>query len=441
VRWIDAGADSLRTRVGAILTSRNRKVGLMTVPSEATAPQRASPAESERSAKPCVSERSLEMIRRMVGFETVSRDSNLALIEWTRSWLERHGAKVTITWNDERSKANLFGTLPACDGNATRGGVVLSGHTDVVPVDGQPWSTPPFEATQIGSRLQGRGCADMKSFFAIGLALLPEFQHRRFARPLHFALSYDEEVGCIGVRRLIADVLAQGLQPLGCIVGEPTGMEVITAHKGRSSWRCRVRGHEAHSALAPRGVNAVELACELVADIAAQGRRFREGGPHDRDYDVPYTTVQVGTIRGGTALNIVPRDCEFEFEMRHLPADDPAAFIAGLEQRARNLVPAMHAVDPATYVAFDTLSTTTGFDTASHRPIVALAHRCNEREGCGKVSFGSEAGLFDSAGIATVLCGPGHIAQAHQPDEWIGLDQLARCEAFMLRLADELAAG
>ena len=398
-------------------------------------------ATSEPAASARVSEQSFEMIRRMVAFETVSRDSNVALIEWTRAWLERHGAKVAITWNDERSKANLFGTLAAGDGNATRGGVVLSGHTDVVPVDGQPWSTPPFEATRVGSRLHGRGCADMKSFFAIALALLPEFRRRRLARPLHFALSYDEEIGCIGVRRLIADVLAQGVRPAGCIVGEPTGMEVITAHKGRSSWRCRVRGHEAHSALAPFGVNAVQIACELVADIAARGRRFRDAGAHDDAYDVPHTTVHVGTIRGGTALNIVPRDCEFEFEMRHLPADDPGAFIAGLEERARALVPAMHAVDPATYVAFDTLSTTTGFDTATDSPIVALAQRCSEGTGCGKVSFGSEAGLFDSAGIATVLCGPGHIAQAHQPDEWIGLDQLARCEAFMLRLADELAAG
>ncbi|MBS0326139.1 MAG: acetylornithine deacetylase [Proteobacteria bacterium] len=413
----------------------------MPIPAETAAPLRAVAAESERSTAARVGEPCLEMIRRMVAFETVSRDSNRALIEWTRGWLEQHGAKVTITWNDERSKANLFGTLAAGDGNATHGGVVLSGHTDVVPVDGQPWSTPPFEATRAGSRIYGRGCADMKSFFSIALALLPHFRQRRLARPLHFALSYDEEVGCIGVRRLIADVLAQGLRPAGCIVGEPTGMEVITAHKGRSSWRCRVRGHEAHSALAPQGVNAVEVACELVADISAQGRRFRDTGPYDSAYDVPYTTVHVGTIRGGTALNIVPRDCEFEFEMRHLPADDPGAFIGALERRARALTPAMHAVDPATYVAFDALSTTTGFDTTADSPIVALAQRCSEDTACGKVSFGSEAGLFDGAGIATVLCGPGHIAQAHQPDEWIGLDQLARCEAFMLRLADELAAG
>ncbi|MGH8802320.1 MAG: acetylornithine deacetylase [Casimicrobiaceae bacterium] len=413
----------------------------MSAPVETAAPPRAAPVKIESAATAPVSERSLDMIRRLVAFETVSRDSNLALIEWVRSWLEQHGAAVTLTWNAERTKANLFGTLPARDGNAVRGGIVLSGHTDVVPVDGQPWSTPPFEATRVGDRLVGRGCADMKSFAAIGLALIPEFQRSGLARPLHFALSCDEEVGCIGVRRLIADVLARGLQPAGCIIGEPTGMQVITAHKGRSSWRCRVRGHEAHSSLAPNGVNAVQLACEMVAHIAARGHHFRDCGPHDDAYDVPHTTVHVGTIHGGTALNIVPRDCQFEFEMRHLPADDPEAFIADLERRASEFASGMHAVDPATYIAFDTLSSTTGFDTAADSAIVALAHHCNASSGCGKVSFGSEAGLFNGAGIATVLCGPGFIAQAHQPDEWIGLDQLARCEAFMLRLAEQLRAG
>lgn len=413
----------------------------MSSPVEDVALPRVAPAPAAPPPDVPVSERSLDMIRQLVGFETVSRNSNLALIEWVQSWLEGHGAKVTITWNDDRTKANLFGTLPARDGNLTRGGIVLSGHTDVVPVDGQPWSTPPFEATRIDGRVAGRGCADMKSFLAIGLALVPEFLRRGLAHPLHFALSYDEEVGCIGVRRLIADLVARGLRPSGCIVGEPTGMEVIVAHKGRASWRCRVRGHEAHSSLAPKGVNAIQLACDMVTHIAARGRQFRDQGPHDRAYDVPYTTVHVGTIRGGTALNIVPRDCEFEFEMRHLPEDDPEAFAAELELRARELAPEMHAIDPATHIAFDALSTTAGFDTAPGSAIVALAHRCSGSSGCGKVSFGSEAGLFDGARIATVLCGPGFVAQAHQPDEWIGLDQLARCEAFMLRLADELAAG
>ncbi|HLW12541.1 MAG TPA: M20/M25/M40 family metallo-hydrolase, partial [Casimicrobiaceae bacterium] len=250
-----------------------------------------------------------EMIRRLVAYPTVSRDSNLELIEWVRRYLEELGASTTLTFDDDRRKANLFATLPARDGNATRGGVVLSGHTDVVPVDGQPWDTNPFEATLVGDRLHGRGVADMKSFCAIGLAFVPEFLRRGLARPLHFALSYDEEIGCIGVHRLIADIGKRGLKPAGCIVGEPTGMQLVVANKGRKTWRCRVRGHEAHSSLTPQGVNAVQIGCDLVAWITRRAQAYREDERQDPAYDVPYTTVHVGVIRGGTAVNIVPRDC------------------------------------------------------------------------------------------------------------------------------------
>ena len=384
---------------------------------------------------------SLPLIRKWIGFDTTSRESNLALIEWTRAYLVSHGALATLTFDDDRRKANLFATLPARDGNATHKGIVLSGHTDVVPVDGQPWDTPPFEATLKDGRLYGRGTADMKSFSAIALAFVPEFVRRGLSRPLHFALSYDEEIGCIGVRRLIADVVAKGWMPAGCIVGEPTGMELVVAHKGKMSWRCRIRGREAHSSLTPNGVNAVQIGCEIVAYIVRRAREFRDGGPHDDAYDVPYSTAHVGIIRGGTALNIVPRDCSFEFEIRHLPFDDPAAFFADVEQFAARLLPQMHAVDPATYIEFDHLSTLPGFDTHDTSEIIALGEACNGTHGFGKVSFGSEASLFHDAAIPAVLCGPGHIAQAHQPNEWVGLDQLARCEAFMRRLADRLCAA
>ena len=385
--------------------------------------------------------RGLDMIRRLVAFPTVSRDSNLALIEWIRGYLEDQGAKTTLTFNDEGTKANLFATLAARNGNATHDGIVLSGHTDVVPVDGQPWTSEPFAATLKGDRLYGRGVADMKSFSAIALAAVPEFLRRGLERPLHFALSYDEEVGCIGVRRLIADVVAKGWKPAGCIVGEPTGMQLVVAHKGRTTWRCRVRGHEAHSSLTAQGVNAVQIACEIVAYIAERARRFRDAGRRDDAYDVPYTTLHVGTIHGGTALNIVPRDCSFDFEMRHLPFDDPQAFHADLRRHADGLLPAMHAVDPGTYIEFDALTSAVGFDAGVDSAIAVLGRHCNGHSDCGKVSFGSEASLFHAANIPTVLCGPGHIAQAHQPDEWIGLDQLAHCEAFMQRLADRLCAS
>ena len=379
-----------------------------------------------------------QMIRTLVGFDTTSRDSNLALIHWVRDYLAGHGIASTLTYDDERRKANLFATLPARDGNTTTGGIVLSGHTDVVPVDGQPWTNEPFVATQVGDRVLGRGVTDMKSYSATALALVPLFLSRGLNRPLHFALSYDEEVGCIGVRRLIAELPARGIVPSGCIVGEPTGMKLVVAHKGKKSWRCRVRGHESHSALTPRGVNAVEIACEIVAYLSAMARRYRDAGRRDDGYDVPYTTVHVGTIRGGTALNIVPRDCAFDFEIRHLPFDDPDAMFAEIRGHAMARVPAMNAVAADTGIAFDALSTLPGFDTHDGSDITALGHALARAEGAEKVSFGTEASLFHGASIPTVICGPGHIAQAHQPDEWVALEQLARCEAFMRRLAARL---
>jgi acetylornithine deacetylase len=383
----------------------------------------------------------LEMIRRLVAYPTVSRDSNLALIEWVRGYVQDLGATTALTFDDERRKANLFATFAARDGNAQTGGIVLSGHTDVVPVDGQPWRTDPFDATLVGDRLHGRGVADMKSFCAIALAYVPEFLRRGLVRPLHLAFSYDEEIGCIGVRRLIADVRSRGIAPDGCIIGEPTGMQLVVANKGRRTWRCRVRGHEAHSSLTPQGVNAVQIACELVSWITARGREFREAHRHDPAYDVPFTTPHVGVIRGGTALNIVPRDCEFEFEIRHLPFDDPEAFFAELARYAKSLEPAMQAVDPATYIAFDALSAMPGFDNGGTNAMVDIVHACSGSDLQHKVSYGTEAALFHDAAMPAVICGPGHIEQAHQPDEWVRLSQLARCETFMRRLADRLCAA
>jgi len=385
--------------------------------------------------------RSLDLIHTLVGYDTTSRDSNLALIDWIRDYLEGHGFAATLTFDDDRRKANLFATLAAVDGHATEGGIVLSGHTDVVPVDNQPWESDPFIVTARDGRLYGRGVTDMKSFSACGLAFVPEFVRRGVRKPLHFALSYDEEVGCIGVRRLIADIVARGVRPAACIVGEPTGMELVVAHKGKKAWRCRVRGFEAHSSLTPSGVNAVQIACEIVAYIAKRAREFRDAGKRDDAYDVPYTTAHVGTIRGGTALNIVPRDCTFDFEIRHLPFDDPDRFIRDVEQFAAGFLPAMHAVDAGTYIEFDDLSTLPGFDTHDGSEVTALGHACNATQEVGKVSFGTEASLFHGASIPTIICGPGHIAQAHQPNEWVSLDQIARCEAFMQRLVDRLAAA
>ena len=383
----------------------------------------------------------LDLIRTLVAFDTTSRESNLALIDWVRDYLAGHGIDSQLSFDDDRRKANLFATLPATDGNSTTGGIVLSGHTDVVPVDGQPWETPPFTATLVGDKLYGRGVTDMKSFSAIGLTFVPEFLRRGLKRPLHFSLSYDEEVGCVGVRRLIADIVKRRIRPSGCIVGEPTGMRLVVAHKGKKSYRCRVRGFEAHSSLTPLGVNAVQIACEIVSFLARMARRFRDRGGFDAAYDVPYTTVHTGVIRGGTALNIVPRDCVFDFEFRHLPFDDPDALLAEVRRFAATLTPEMHAVAPSTYIEFEQLSSMPGFDTHGGSEIAELGKSCTGTHDFGKVSFGTEASLFHKADISTIICGPGHIAQAHQPNEWIAVEQLARCEAFMRRLADRVCAA
>ncbi len=379
---------------------------------------------------------SLAMIRHLVAFDTTSRESNLALIDWVRTHLRGHGIDSRLTFDGTRKKANLFATI----GPPIDGGIVLSGHTDVVPVDGQEWHSDPWQVAEIGDRLVGRGVCDMKSFIAIALALVPEIVTRNLRRPLHFALSYDEEIGCIGVRRLIADLANVGFAPGGCIVGEPTGMELVVAHKGKRSYCCRVRGFEAHSALTPNGVNAVEIAAEIVAYLRGMAKRSRDHGRRDHDFDVPFTTIHVGTIKGGTALNIVPRDCEFRFEFRHLPFDEPEVLFRELETFAARLLPEMHAVAADTGITFEELSALPGFDTGSDSAIAELGRCCNGGTAFNKVSFGAEASLFHNAGIPAILCGPGHIAQAHQPNEWVTLDQVAHCEVFVQRLIDQVSA-
>ncbi len=383
----------------------------------------------------------LPLIEQWVAFASVSRDSNLPLIDWTEQRLRALGLECRRTYDDTGKKCNLWCTIPAADGETRVGGIVLSGHTDVVPVDGQPWDTDPFQAQVIGDRLVGRGVTDMKGFGATALWLVPELVRRRLKRPVHLAFSYDEEVGCIGVRRLIADMVEQGYRPAGCIVGEPTGMQVVIAHKGKHAFKTTVQGFEAHSSLTPLGVNAVEIACEFVAKLKSMHRRLAAQGPFDPIYDVPHTSVHTGIIQGGTALNIIPRLCEVTWEIRHHHLDDPQVLFAEARDFADGLVPAMQAVAPGTGISHEVKSVLPGFATAPDSEIAQLCFHCAELDparGAGKVSFGTEAALFHQAGVPTIVCGPGHIAQAHQPNEWVALEQLAWCERFMRRLADQV---
>ena len=381
---------------------------------------------------------SLEMIRKLVGFPTVSRESNLELIHFARDFLAELGAESRLTHDDDKRKANLFATL----GPAGVPGIVLSGHTDVVPVDGQTWATDPFELAEKDGRLYGRGTADMKSFVAVALALAPEFARRGLKTPVHFAFSYDEEVGCIGVGRLLADLAHAGIKPKSCIVGEPTLMRPVIAHKGKQGFRCHVRGLTCHSAYAPQGVNAVEAAAEAVAYLKGMARRHRDHGPYDRGFDVAHTTVHTGVLRGGTALNIVPHECTFDFEFRHLPGDDPDALLAEFRDYIENtLAPEMRALSPDAGFTLVPLSVLPALDNGPEVEVVGLAQELSGNDDIGKVSFGTEGSQFQRAGIPTVVCGPGSIEQAHKPDEYVEVEQVLKCEEFLRRLMDRVCAA
>ena len=381
---------------------------------------------------------STELLTTLVGFDTTSRDSNLALIDWVESYLADLGIKSDRSWDADRRKANLFATIGPDD----KPGIVLSGHTDVVPVDGQDWTSDPFTLTRKDGKLVGRGASDMKGFLGVVLAKTPEFVRRQPKTPIHLAFTYDEEVGCLGVRTLLADLAKRPVRPRACVVGEPTLMKPVIGHKGKRSVRCHVHGLECHSALAHQGVNAVEAAAELVAHLKGMARRFRDQGPFDPDYSPPYTTVHTGKIHGGTALNIVPKDCSFDFEFRYLPSEDPAVLFGEVERFAtEKLLPEMRAISAAAGFDFQELSSMAGLDMSSEAEVTRLVMQLSGANGTGKVSFGTEGGLYQEFGIPTIVCGPGSIEQAHKPDEWIEIEQLVAAERFMDRLLDHAAHG
>lgn len=375
----------------------------------------------------------------LVGFDTTSRDPNLDLIDWVETYLASFGIASTRIADDSGKKANLWATI----GPSVGGGIILSGHSDVVPVDGQDWHSDPFVLTRRQDKLYGRGTADMKGFLAAVLAKVPAMVRADLVRPLHLAVSYDEEVGCIGVRRMIARIAAEAesLRPAACIVGEPTGMEVVIAHKAKRSLRVTVTGKAAHSSLAPRAVNAVEYAARLIVFIREIGERLRKEGPLDQAFDVPHTTAHTGLIQGGTQLNIVPEHCSFDFEFRALPAVDVDALVEEVKRfAAQQLEPEMRATAPESGIRFEPIAGIPGLDSAPGSDVVALAKFLAGKNSHGKVAFGTEAGLFAEAEIPTVICGPGHIAQAHKPNEFIEDSQLAACGAFLDRLIARCAA-
>jgi len=378
-----------------------------------------------------ISPHALALAQELVRMNTVSANSNLELIHFVRDALHKLGVASRLSFNADRTKANLFATL----GEGKPAGVILSGHTDTVPWDGQAWSVDPLSATVRDGRLYGRGCADMKSFIALALASAQAFLESPAPFAIHFAFSYDEEVGCFGVRELIADLRDAGIRPLACIIGEPTGMVPAIAHKGVYRYKCCVRGKEAHSSLTPQSVNAIEMAARVIGKIRDMAEGFERDEPRYEGFDVPFSTASVGQFHGGIADNVVPRDAEFRYEFRDLPTADVRAMQQAVLDQARALEPAMHKVAPEAGFSFETICEVPSFLGSAGDAVTRLAQRLSGETGTTLVAFGTEAGLFKNAGIPTVVCGPGHIVQAHQPDEYVSLDQLARCEAFMQGLA------
>ncbi|MET3703647.1 acetylornithine deacetylase [Citrobacter sp. UYEF32] len=375
---------------------------------------------------------SREMLEQLVAFNTTSRESNLALIEFVGRYLTGLGVDYELIHNAEGSKANLYARL----GPPGHGGVMLSGHSDVVPVDGQNWSVPPFALTERDGKLYGRGTADMKGFIACILAAIPHFLAQPLAQPLHLAISYDEEVGCLGVRTLLDALSHRADKPAICLIGEPTELQPVLGHKGKLGVRCEVQGAACHSAYAPQGVNAIEYAAKLIHHLTLIGQRLAAPEHHDGRFDPPFTTVQTGLIQGGRALNIVPADCAFDFEVRTLPQDDAQEVARELESYAqRELLPTMRAVNRDAAIRFYPISSYPGLYTAAQSAAARLVAHLTGSEKFSTVAFGTEGGLFHQSGIPSVICGPGSMAQGHKPDEFITIEQLNACDALLRRLA------
>lgn len=430
---ISAPADLAETATNALASDSHG--GLATaLAATATTARDASDASATTLA------RAIDLLRTLVGFSTISRQSNLALIEFVSDYLSQHGVQSRLVYNDDQSRANLYATIGPTD----RGGICLSGHSDVVPVSGQPWSRDPFTLVEQDGKLFGRGSADMKGYIACVLACVPDFVAQVRDVPIHIAISYDEEIGCVGVRGLLAELADDPAKPIGCIIGEPTSMQVAVAHKGKHNYRCGVHGLAGHSSEPDKGVNAIQYAAELISELTGIGRDIRRDGPFDQTFVPPHTTIQTGVVHGGVAVNVVPDHCTFDFEIRQLPNDDAGVHVKRLKQYAmETLVEQMRVVHPGADIEFTLLSAYPGLQDETTDAAVQLKALCRSalaRETLPPrtLSYGTEGGLFQAIGIPTLICGPGSIEQAHRADEFVAIAQMAQCCAFLQRLPAEI---
>ncbi|MCF5163032.1 acetylornithine deacetylase [Pseudomonas congelans] len=383
-----------------------------------------------------MSPRALEILKRLIAFDTVSSEPNMALIEYVRELLASKGIESLIVKDETGKKANLF----ASTGPRDVPGVLLSGHTDVVPAAGQAWTMPPFQATLRDGRIYGRGTCDMKGFIALAIDAMLDAADMPLMRPLQLALSHDEEIGCVGVRRLLDVLHLAPVRPFLCVVGEPTLMQFAVGHKGKASYRTFCRGQEAHSSLAPRAVNAIHLASDFIAELRNSQRQIEQQGARDEGYDIPYSTVHIGRIDGGKALNIVPNLCTMEFEYRNLPGDNPDALLEQLRERAEVLVREARQLSGVADIEIEVMNEYPALETHPSVEAVRMLHAFAEPGTQHiKVSYGTEGGLFAGRlNVPVVVCGPGSIEQAHKPDEFIDESQMNAGERFLQSLLGSL---
>ncbi|MGD9638758.1 MAG: acetylornithine deacetylase [Alphaproteobacteria bacterium] len=377
--------------------------------------------------------RTLEILTKLIAFDTTSSNSNLELIEYIKTFLTTLNIKNEVIYNDKKDKANIFATI----GKSNQGGIVLSGHTDIVPTANQIWHSNPYTLTTKEKKLFGRGTADMKGFIACCLALAEKIHNKELSKPIHLAFSYDEELGCLGVCRMLDLIKNRDIKPEFCIVGEPTSMNLVTAHKGNTAFKVLCRGQEAHSSLSPLYQNAIYLALDFINELRDMQKTIEKDGFRDNDFDIPFSTIHTGTIKGGTARNIVPNLCEFNFEIRHIAQDDVNSYINHIFELAKNLTRTGEAKYGCAAIEIEKLFSYPGLNyNFFDNDIFSFAKENTQSTGNSKVAYGTEAGFFyETLKIPTIILGPGNIEQAHKPDEYIELEQLEKCFFFLNDLA------
>ena len=381
---------------------------------------------------------SFQILEKLISYKTISINSNLELISFCKKLLENIGAKTKIISNSENTKSNLFATI----GPENTPGIMLSGHTDVVPIEGQEWKYPAFKMTKKGNRLYGRGTADMKSFISCALHAAMKASNMKLNIPLHLAFSYDEEIGCVGVRSMIRMLKNNKPTPLFCIVGEPTSMQIASGHKGKVNLSVKIKGKEAHSALAPNGLNAIYLSIQLINEIQTIQEKIKSESKADKEFEVPYTTIEVCKIQGGNAPNIVPNSASFLFEIRNIPKDDPLKILSLIKNRGDEIISSYKKSFPEIEIQIDIINQYPSLNTPKNSEILNFLKSITGNNSTSKVSFGTEGGLFSNElNMPTAICGPGSMQQGHKPDEYIEVDQIEKCDLVLNNLLKKLEQG